>query len=93
MDGYVDVRCIAGERFIDRVIHHLVHQVMQALIAGRSDVHRGPQANGFQTFKNLNVVAGISAFREQSHPNGCGGKSGGNGKFFGGHATPDSKAL
>ncbi len=47
VDGYVYVRRIAGQRFIDGIIHHLVHQVMQTLVAGRPDVHRGAQANSF----------------------------------------------
>ncbi len=34
VDDYVYVRCIASEGFIDRIVHHLIHQVVQALIAG-----------------------------------------------------------
>ena len=34
VDDYVYVGCIAGQRFIDGVIHHLIHQVMQTLVAG-----------------------------------------------------------
>ena len=45
MDGHIDVRRIAGQGFIDGVIHYLVHQVMQSLIASRPDVHRGAQAH------------------------------------------------
>jgi hypothetical protein len=46
MDGHIDVRGVAGQRLIDGIIHYLVHQVVQTLIAGRSDVHRGSQADG-----------------------------------------------
>ncbi len=34
VDDHVHVRRIAGQRFIDRIVHHLVDQVVQPLIAG-----------------------------------------------------------
>ncbi len=38
---------------VDAVVHHLIHQVVQAFGAGVADVHGRPSPNGIQTFENL----------------------------------------
>ena len=53
---------ITCQRFIDRIINNFVNQVMESQLAGRSDVHRGPFAHGFATFKNGDSRSVISLF-------------------------------
>src|SRR5438046_1266373 len=49
----VDLIGVAGQGFVDGVVHHFPDQMVQAHLSGRADVHRGPQPHGFQTAKNL----------------------------------------
>ena len=45
----LDVVAITGERFVDRVVQHLEHHVVQAGAVGRvSDVHAGALAHGLE---------------------------------------------
>ena len=56
VDGDADLGAIAGQGLIDRVIHHLEHQVMQAgAIVGIADVHAGTLAYGVQPFQDRNA--------------------------------------
>ena len=56
---------VAGQRLVDGVVDHLVHQVVQAALAGGADVHAGPLADGLQALEHgdrLGVVAaGVTA--------------------------------
>ena len=47
---------IPGERFVYGVVDDFVDQMMQTHLARRADVHRRPQANGFQTFEHLDTT-------------------------------------
>ena len=58
--------------FIDAVVHHLVHEMVQAVRARAADVHRGPFPNGFETFKHTDLLRTIAALL-----NGVFGKTGG----------------
>ena len=58
-DGYRFVRmngdhyavAVAGQRFVNGVVHHLENHVMQpAAVIGIADIHSGPFANGVETF-------------------------------------------
>ncbi len=66
-DGVVHVNhdfdplAVAGQRFVHGIVDYFVHQVMKSHLAGRADVHCGAQTNGLETFKNFDVLAGISA--------------------------------
>jgi hypothetical protein len=61
MDGDHDVVAMAGQRFVDRVVHHLEHQVVQAGAVGRvADVHAGALAHGFQAFQDLDRALAIA---------------------------------
>ncbi len=42
----------AGHRLVDRVVHHLLDQVVEPPLPGRSDVHSRALANCFQTLEN-----------------------------------------
>ena len=55
----LDVVAIAGQGFIDTVIDHLAHKVMQTLHAGIANIHGRTLAHGFQTFEDLNVTGVI----------------------------------
>ncbi len=51
MNGDHDAIAVAGQRFVNGVVHHLEHHVMQAAaVIGISDVHSGPFANGIEAF-------------------------------------------
>ena len=55
----LDVVAIAGQGFIDTVIDHLAHEVMQTLHAGIANIHGRTLAHGFQTFEDLDVTGVI----------------------------------
>jgi len=62
VDGHDDVVAMAGQRFVNRVIDHFEHHMVQTgAIAGIADIHAGAFADRLQTFKLLDgvfVVAG-----------------------------------
>ena len=58
VDGDVDFGAVAGQRFVDRVVQHFEHQVMQAgAVRGVADVHARTLAHGFQPFQDLDGAA------------------------------------
>ena len=61
VDDDFDLLGVAGQRFIDGVIDHLIDQVVQAHLAGRADVHGRTKAHRLQAFENLDVFAGVAA--------------------------------
>jgi hypothetical protein len=83
VDGDVDAGGKPGQGLVDRVINDLVHQVVQSLLARGAYVHRGTQTHRFQTFKDLNVVAGVGI---RGLTNGGRGNGGGNRDLFGRHS-------
>ena len=54
----LDVVAVAGQCFIDGVVHDLVDQMMQAALAGGTDIHARALAHRLQTLQNLDL-AGI----------------------------------
>ena len=48
---HVDGVAEAGQRLVDRVVHDLLHQVVQAALAGGADVHAGPLADRLEPFE------------------------------------------
>ncbi len=53
MDGHDDVVAVAGECFVDGVVDHLEHQVVQAgAVGGVADVHAGALAHGLEAFED-----------------------------------------
>ena len=52
---------VTRQRLIDRVIHDLINQVMQAHLAGRADVHGRAQPHRLQALENFDVVACVAA--------------------------------
>ena len=61
VDDDLDLVGLAGERLVDRVVHHLVDQVMEASHAGRADVHAGPLANGLEALEDGDVLSPVGA--------------------------------
>ena len=59
LDGHLDMVTVASQRFVDGVIHDLVHQMVQAPRAGGTDVHTGALAHSLQALQNLNFAAGV----------------------------------
>ena len=58
-DGDVYRVAIAGQRFVDRIVHDLAHQVVQTLDVCVADIHGWTFAYGLKSFENLNVMRGI----------------------------------
>ena len=54
----LDVVAVAGQCFIDGVVHDLVDQMMQAALAGGTDIHARALAHRLQTLQDLDL-AGI----------------------------------
>ena len=44
---------VAGQRLVDGVVHDLPHEVVQAALAGRADVHARPLADGLEALEDL----------------------------------------
>ena len=60
MDGYVDFVAMAGQCFVDGVVEHFKHHVVQAAAVLRvADVHAGAFAYRFQAFEHLNAVGTV----------------------------------
>ena len=56
VDGDDDVVAVAGQRFVDRVVDHLEHQVVQAgAVGGVADVHARALAHRLQAFEDLDA--------------------------------------
>ena len=60
-NGYFDVRTVAGERFVNGVVHRFVYEVMQTLFADVADVHGRAFTHGFKSFEHLNVTRAVTA--------------------------------
>jgi hypothetical protein len=57
----LDVVTVARESFINRVVDHLVNQVVQTPWPGGANVHAGALSNGFEALQNLNVTGSVFA--------------------------------
>ena len=55
-DRDLDVRAVACQRLVDRVIDDLVHQMVQTACRGRADVHTRAFADGLESFEHLNLI-------------------------------------
>ncbi len=64
VDGDDDVVAVAGQRFVDRVVDHLEHQVVQAGAVGRvADVHARAFAHRLQAFQDLDRALAVALAR------------------------------
>ena len=57
VNGDGDFAAVPGQGFVNRVVDHLEHHVVQtAAIVGIADVHTRPLAYGIQALEDLNVI-------------------------------------
>jgi hypothetical protein len=55
-DLYRDVRAVSGQGLVDRVVHDLKHEVVEAVGTGRADVHARPLPHVLEALENLDAV-------------------------------------
>src|SRR6185369_5935864 len=55
----LDAVAVTSEGLVDRVVDHLVDEMVKAARAGRADVHAGAFANGFQTLEDGDVLGAV----------------------------------
>ena len=61
VDGDQNVVAVPRQRFVDGVVHHLEHQVVQAgAVTGVANVHAGALAHRFQAFEDLDRAFTVS---------------------------------
>ena len=59
VDGYLDMGAEAGKGLVDRVVDHLVNQVVETFGADVADIHRRALAHGLKSFKHLDVAGAV----------------------------------
>ena len=55
-----DLGRIAGQRFVDAIVHDFPQQMMQSAYAGGADVHARTHPNGVQPFQHLDFSSVVS---------------------------------
>ena len=63
VEGDLDPVSGAGQRLVDRVIDHLVDQVVEASRACRSDVHARTPPHVLPAFEDLDLFSGVGRLR------------------------------
>ena len=63
VDRDLDLGGLARERLVDRVVHHLVDQMVQPALARRADVHARPLAHGLEALQDRDVLGAVGAVR------------------------------
>jgi len=66
MNGDLDPIAHPRQRLVNRVIHYLKYEMVQAALVGAADIHAGASTHGLQALEHLNVVRCI-ADRPVSH--------------------------
>ena len=64
VNGDFDLVGVTGERFVDRVVHHFVDQMVQSHLAGRTDVHGGTfthRLHAAEHFDGVGVVVAVAS--------------------------------
>ncbi len=56
VDGDDEAVAVAGERLVDGVVDHLVHEMVKAAGAGGADVHAGAFADRLEAFEDLDIL-------------------------------------
>jgi hypothetical protein len=54
-----DVGAVTRHRFVDRIVHHLEHQVVQAPLGGIADVHARAFAHRLETFEDGDLLGSV----------------------------------
>src|SRR5437868_13678931 len=68
MQDDLDAVVAAGKRLVDRVVDHLVDEVMEAAGTRRADVHARAQPHRLEALENGDVLGGIGSFSHQKSP-------------------------
>ena len=65
----LNLGAVASQSLIDRIVHHLIDQVMQSPRPGGADVHPRTLTDGFETLQHLNLFGAIGRlyFRGFAH--------------------------
>ena len=73
MDGHLDLVAVTSQVFINRVVQHLEHAMMQTPLVGVTDIHARPLANRLQTFQfvDLRRIVFLRRFRTGFWIVGC----------------------
>ncbi len=66
----VDAGAVAGHRLVDRVVHHLRHEMVETARTGRADVHAGPLADRVEALEDRDVD-GVVRRRRLGRPICC----------------------
>src|SRR6185503_12430668 len=59
MERHLDAVVASLEGLVDRVVDHLVDEVMEATEARRADVHARPEPDRLETFEDRDVPSGV----------------------------------
>ena len=60
VDDHDDIVAIAGQGFVDGVVHHLIDQVMQTARTDVADIHGRAFAHCLKSFQHLDTVGRIA---------------------------------
>jgi hypothetical protein len=63
LDRDGDLTAMSRQRLVDRIVHHLVDEMVQAVGTGRPDIHGRAFSNWFEAFQDLDRT-GVVAHRE-----------------------------
>ncbi len=69
-ERHVDARRETGHRLVDRVVHHLVHEMVQTRETRGADVHAGTFADRFETLEDRDVFRRVRHARAPRRPSG-----------------------
>ena len=61
VDDNINHRAMPGKSLVNRVVHHLIHEMMVSAFAGIADIHGRALAHGLHSLKNLNVFGVVIA--------------------------------
>ena len=56
---HFDAVGVARHRFVHGIVKNFSRQMMACPFIGAADIHAGAQADGFQPFKDFNILGGI----------------------------------
>ena len=59
VDENVDAGTVPGQRLVDRVVDHFVHQMVQPPDSDVPDIHRGALAHRLEALEHLNAGSGV----------------------------------
>ena len=60
IEDHIDAVGMAGERFVDGIVDHLIDHVMQArAVIGVADIHARPLAHGIEALQHLDAVGAV----------------------------------